>query len=176
MASPLLASTVGPGNWLLTRRHDLEIPSGAQVVLVKLNVYYGIYQQTLWGTVRELSRTSTVRPVVGHVFSESVSMLKFPQHPFGDPPQTPPLPLYGICNEFEPMGRGEEIVLVIRNEETEYKIDEFETETAVEERISDMRTVVMVRIVDKPIAEDTFSAEEVVRTVEKTPVEVALVA
>jgi hypothetical protein len=113
---------------------------------------------------------------VGHVFSESVSILKFPQHPFGDPPQIPPLPCGGICDAFEPVGRGEGAAFIAGTEGTEGTEDtanQGEVET-VEERIVDVCAVEILRSVNTPRAEDTASAEVDIWAHEETRVEVVV--
>lgn len=112
--------------------------------------------------------------MVGHVFSESVSILKFPQHPFGDPPQIPPLPCGGICDAFEPVGRGEGAAFIARTEGTEDSANQGEVETPVEERIVDVCAVEILRSVDTPRAEDTASAEVDIWAHEETRVEVVV--
>jgi len=94
--------------------------------------------------------------VFGQVFSASVSILKLPQHPFGDPPQMPPLPFGGICDGFKivsldvPIELGdEEAVLVDRMEQAVDGFEEEEMGTTVDrERIVDVRVVEMARRVD----------------------------
>lgn len=93
--------------------------------------------------------------MLGHVVSASVSILKFPQHPFGDPPQIPPLPCGGICGGFESAGRGEEAVLVVRTVGSEDNFDEGEIGPPMEERTVDVRTVEIVRSIDELRADDT---------------------
>jgi len=111
--------------------------------------------------------------VVGHVFSESVSILKFPQHPFGDPPQIPPLPCGGICNGFESVG-GKDAAVVVRTEGTEDNGNQDGIETLMEEQIVDVCAVEMLRSIDTPREEDTGSAEAGIWADEETRFEVVL--
>jgi hypothetical protein len=75
------------------------MPSGAQVELTIVKLYCWDTTKYISNTIPKTfkSLTSTVLPVVGHVVSVSVLILKLPQQPFGEPPQIPPLPCGGIC-------------------------------------------------------------------------------
>jgi hypothetical protein len=111
--------------------------------------------------------------VVGHVFSESVSILKFPQHPFDDPPQIPPLPCGGICGGFESVG-GEDAAFIARTEGTEDNGNQDGIEAPVEASIVDVCAVEMLRSVNTPRKEDTVSAEADIWADEETTFEVVL--